>query len=96
MFVYLTGNFNGVTDIDRFREIEVKLRKKGIRVNNLINVSAKDDKEYIKVRMKNVLKVDKLILVENYNESNYCKMEIDLANYCSIPIEEYKDDKDKY
>jgi hypothetical protein len=94
MFIYLTGNFNGVTDIDRFREIEVKLRKKGIRVNNLINISASNDDEYRKQRIKNVLKSDKLFLIGEYKDSNDCMMELTTAGYCNIPIEEYKDDKD--
>lgn len=94
MFVYLTGNVNGISDIDEFRNIYRKLRKKGYRVNNVIDISAMNDSEYIKTRMKNVLKADKLILVPGYEKSDYTEKEIALAIYCGIPSEEYKDDKD--
>jgi hypothetical protein len=94
MLVYLTGNIDGVTTIELFRKIEIELIRKGLRVNNVINVSAKDDIEYRRKRIKNVIKADKVIIIENNLESNDTLQEHITAEYIGIPVEYY--DKDKY
>ena len=88
MFIYLTGYYSGVNDIDTFRDTEINLKRQGHRIVNVIDIAASNDTEYRKNRLKNVLKVDNIVMLNDWSKSDIAKEEARLAQFIGLDMEE--------